>query len=351
MLKTTRIDMKLPRRSMPPHKNASPEFLFGEEVVLETQGGYRERHARGWRPVQIFLTNQRLIFYRRPEIKFQIAVEGIRKLTDERHYYVLKVRDAMCITYDALEGRRGGKLLLIVNRISEWKEKIQQLCFLRIDIETIQRITDELDADGKDIVWRLWECQHARINQLADLIQAPDHLHVLSLITETINPISQKILGCPILSFERKRVDPESGETITFSWWLIGQKASFLPSEERLVDIFEEGETIRVIMEVRGVETKDIKLDVNGDQALVRCHKLGASLRVKLDLPHAVTPHDYEMSIKNGFLEMRLKKVECPKSNVQGPKSNDAAVRSPTSKVQSRWNDNRMTAKPNDSEA
>jgi len=295
---------------MPLQKNAAPEFLPGEESVLETQGGYRERHARGWRPVQIFLTNHRLICYRRPQIKFQIAVDRIRKLTDERHYYVLKVRDAICITYDAIEGSRGGRVLLITNRISEWKEKIQQLCFLKINLETIQGITDQLDADGRDIVWRLWECRHARINQLADLIQAPDHLHVLSLITETINPISQKMLGSPILSFEKKRVDPESGETVTFSWWLIGQKASLLPSEDRLVDIFEEGETIRVIMEVRGIDTKDLKLDINGDQVLVRCHKLGASLRVKLDLPHAVTPHDYEMSIKNGFLEIQFTKLK-----------------------------------------
>jgi HSP20 family molecular chaperone IbpA len=308
---------------MPAMANSRPEFLSGENVVLETQGGYKERHRRGWQPVQIFLTSQRLICYLRPQIKFQIALGRIRKLTDERHYYVLKTRDALCIAYDAVEGSRGGRVLLITNRISEWKEKIQQLCFLKIDLETIQRITDQLDADGKDILWHLWEYGHARINRLADLIHAPDHLHVLSLITETINPISQKMLGCPILSFERKRVDPESGETVTFSWWLIGQKAPLLPSEERLVDIFEEGETIRVIMEVRGVDPSDLKLDFNGDQVLVRCHKLGASLRVKLDLPHEVTPHDSMVHIRNGFLEMRLKKVQSPTSEVQSPRNDD----------------------------
>jgi len=131
------------------------------------------------------------------------------------------------------------------------------------------------------------------------------------------------MLGCPILSFETKRIDPDTGEAITFSWWMIGQEASLLPSEERLVDIFDEGETIRVIMEVRGVDPSDLKLDFNGDQVLVRCHKLGASLRVKLDLPHEVRPYDYKMNIRNGFLEMRLRKVQRPKSKVQSPKSND----------------------------
>jgi len=295
---------------MPPQKNASPEFFPGEEVILEAQGGYRERHVRGWRPVQIFLTNQRLIYYRRPQIKFQIAVDRIRKLTDERHYYVLKVRDAICITYDAIEGSRGGKVLLITNRISEWKAKIQQLCFFKIDFETIQRIADQLDADGREIVWHLWEYRHARINRLADLIAAPDHLHVLSLITETINPISQKLLGCPILSFERKRVDPESGETVTFSWWLIGQKDRLSPNEARFVDIFDEEAHIKVIMEVRGIETGDVRLDFDKDRVIVRCHKLGASLKERLDLPYEVRPQDYEMRIRNNFLELKLCKVQ-----------------------------------------
>ncbi len=303
---------------MPPQRNAAPEFLPGEEAVLEAQGGYKERHRRGWQPVQIFLTNKRLICYLRPQVKFQIAIDRIKRLTDEKHYYVLKARDALCIAYDAVEGSRGGRILLITNRISEWKEKIQQMCFLKIDLETIQRISGHLDVESREILWHLWEYRHARINRLADLIKAPDHLHVLSLITETINPISQKTLGCPILSFERKRNDPDTGEAITFSWWIIGQRASLLPSEERLVDIFEEGETIRVIMEVRGVDPNDLKLDVNGDQVLVRCHKLGASLRVKLDLPCEVTPHDHMMHIRNGFLEMRLTRVKSPKSEVHG---------------------------------
>jgi len=295
---------------MPPQKDSAPQFLPDEEVILETQGGYRERHRRGWQPAQMFLTTQRLICYLRPQIKFQIGIDRILNLTDERHYYVLKERDAICIAYEASAGSRAGRVLLIVNRSSEWKEKIRQLCFLRIDQSTIQQLSDGLDAEGRDILWHLWEHRHARINRLAEVIDAPDHLHVLSLITETINPISQKMFGCPILSFEKRRIDPESGEPITFSWWLIGQEASLLPSEERLVDIFEEGETIRVIMEVRGVAVSDVKLDINGDQVLVRCHKLGASLRVNLDLPHAVRVHDYEMSIKNGFLDMRLKKSQ-----------------------------------------
>jgi len=289
--------------------NSRPEFLPGEEVVLEAQGGYRERHRRGWQPVQIFLTTQRLICYLRPRIKFQLAVDRITKLSDERHYYVLKTRDALCVTYDAAKGSRAGRVLFITNRMALWKKKIQQLCFLKVDLETIQRVADQLDAEGREILWHLWEYRHARIDRLADLIEAPDHMHALSVITETINPISERMLGCPILSFERRRIDPETGETITFSWWLIGQKERFIPNETRLIDIFDEEAHIKVIMEVRGIETGDLRLDVDKDRVIVRCHKLGASLRVKLDLPHEVRPEDYDMRIRNNFLEIRLSKA------------------------------------------
>lgn len=295
--------------------NGRPEFFPDEEVFLEAQGGYKERHLTGWRPVQSFLTSQRLIFFLRPSIRFQIPIGNIKKLDTQRHYYAMKTRDALCITYDGIAGSQGGQILFVTNHTPLWKKKIQQLCFLKLDLETIQRIADQLDSDGREIVWYLWENNHARIDRLADVIGARNHMHVLLVIKETINPISEKMVGCPILSFERKRIDSETGETITFSWWLIGKKERFVPNQERFVDIFDEGTQIRVIMEVRGVETGDLRLDFDKDRVTVRSHKIGASLREKLDLPQEVSPEGYGMRIRNNFLEIRLNKVQCPMSN------------------------------------
>ena len=296
---------------MPIPKNARPEFPPGEEVILEEQGGYREAHRTGWRPLMCFLTNKRLIFYLRPSIRLEIPLENIKELGLERHYYAMKMRDALRIIYHRTNTSKDrGKALLITNQTHVWKKKIQQICFLKVDQATVQRIATQLDDDGRDILWYLWENGHARINRLAELIQAPNHMHILLVIRETINPISEKELGCAILSFERKRIDSETGEIITFSWWLIGKKEKFLPNEERLVDIFDEGEQIRVIMEVRGVETGDLKLDFHKDRVTIRCHKIGASLRENLDLPHEVSPEGYDMRIRNNFLEIRLSKVQ-----------------------------------------
>jgi len=309
MIKKSAIWQRFPKRSMPPQRNSRPEFLPGEEVILEEQGGYRETHRTGWRPVQCFLTNRRLVFYLRPAVLLELPLNNIKDLGEERHYYAMKTRDALRITYARANGSRSGKVLLITNKILLWKKKLQQLCFLKIDLETIQKIADQLDDDGREIVWYLWENNHARIDRLADVIAARNHMHVLLVIKETINPISERIVGCSILSFERKRVDSETGETVTFSWWLIGKKERLVPNEERLVDIFDEGTQIRVIMEVRGVETGDLKLDFNKDRVTVRCHKIGASLREKLDLPHEVNPEDYDIHIRNNLLEIKLNKI------------------------------------------
>ena len=294
---------------MPAAKNATPEFPPGEEVILEEQGGYREAHRTGWRPLMCFLTNKRLIFYLRPSIRLEIPLENIKELGLERHYYAMKMRDALRIIYHRTNTSKDrGKVLLITNQTHVWKKKIQQICFLKVDEATVRRIATQLDDDGRDILWYLWEKGHARINRLAELIRAPNHMHILLVIRETINPISEKELGCAILSFEKRKIDPETGETITFSWWLIGRKDRFLPNHERLVDIIDEGEQIRVIMEIRGVALEDLKLDFHSDRVTVRCHKLGASLRVELPLETPVNPRGYRMQIRNNLLEIRFNK-------------------------------------------
>ncbi len=293
---------------MPPLPRSKPEFLPGEDVILTDQGGFRQTHRAGWRPVECFLTNKRLIFFLRPEIRFQVSLEDIQKLHDEKHYYVLKTRPTLRITYQGKTGSRIGNVLFVTNKIHIWKKKILQLRFLKVDLATIQKISGQLDSDGRDILWHLWENGHSTINRLAEVIQAPNHMHVLLVIRETINPIAEKELGCPILSFEKRKPDPETGEIITFSWWLIGRKERFLPNGDRLVDIFDEGEQIRVIMEIKGVLPDDLKLDFHGDHVTVRCHKIGASLRVDLSLGARVSPEGYELRIRNNLLEIRFNK-------------------------------------------
>ena len=71
------------------------------------------------------------------------------------------------------KGGGSGNILFVTNRIHIWKKKILQLCFLKVDLQTLEKISSRLDADGRDILWHLWEKGHAGINELAELIRAP----------------------------------------------------------------------------------------------------------------------------------------------------------------------------------
>ena len=300
---------------MPPKHGSVPKLRQGERVILKGQGGYRRSASIGWKVVHIFLTDQRLILYQASSVMLEVPLDDITGLRKGRFYYVMKDRDALCVSYGTEKGK--AEFWLIANKIENWREKIHRLALLSIDEKTIERIAAQVDSDGRGILWYLWEKGHARITDLAELIDAPNHMHVLLIIKETINPVGERVVGCPILSFERSKVDPETGKSVLFSWWLVGQREKCVPNEERIIDIFDEDSHIQVIMEVKGIEASDVRLDISGNQLRVRSHKIGGSLREGFSLPAEVTLDNYHISLKNNLLEIRLTKVQCLKSNVQ----------------------------------
>ena len=249
--------------------------------------------------------------YQRPTIRFQIPIDHIRGLAVERLHYVLRKRESLCIVYKAREGSKEGRICFVVNDLEDWREKIiSHASILKVGLDTIEKIAAQSDPDSQDILWYLWEKRHARIDQLAELVDAPSHMHVLLNIRETINPIAEKVVGCPILSFERSRVDAETGEKVLFSWWLIGHKEKWPHCEDRLLNIFDEGSHIQVIMEVRAMEASDLSLEVEGDQLMVRSKETGSTWKEIIHLPTEVKPDNHQIHLKNNLLEIKLLKIE-----------------------------------------
>ena len=300
---------------MSSQKISFPQLQAGEQIILQGQGAYKENLRSGWKIARCFLTNQRFIIYQTPTIRFQISLSDIVNLSVEKLNYVIRKREAISLSYKTGKDSKEYRLYLVTSDLENWKKRIYQGSLLKVDLDTIERIAAGLDPQSRDILWYLWDNNNARIDQLAELIGAPNHMHVLFKIRETINPVAEKVIGCPILSFERSRVDPKTGEKVLFSWWLMGQQEKWIQKEDRLLDIFDEGSYIQVIMEVRGVEASDLKLDVHEDQLTVRSHKIGATLRETFRLPAQVRAHNHQMHLKNNLLEIRLSKVQGPVSS------------------------------------
>ncbi len=302
--------IKFPKSSMPPLKKSMPELHADERIILKGQGGIKHRSRSGWKVAEIFLTNQRLILYQLQKIILEISLSRICNIASKKLYYVMREREALGVVYNAVDGSTGGTIWFVINDLQTWKKRIYQLTLLKIDADLIESIAVQLDSDGRDILWFLWENRHARIDRLAEIINAPNHMHVLLNIRETINPIAEKVAGCPILSFERSKTDPNTGENVLFSWWLLGELEEWENKNERLLDIFDEGSYMQVIMEVKKVEKSDLSIEVQGTELVVKSDKTGAAWTETFRLPATADFHNHRIHLRNNLLEIRLSKVQ-----------------------------------------
>jgi HSP20 family molecular chaperone IbpA len=140
------------------------------------------------------------------------------------------------------------------------------MALLEIDQETVDTVMQELDPQSREIVSYLWENRHATIDELAELIAAPTHMAVLLKIRGVINPTAERITGSPLLAFQRSKLDPLTGEKALFSWWVITPaRAAERARTGLLVDLFDEGDRIDVVVELAGVREENFVLTVAGD--------------------------------------------------------------------------------------
>ena len=179
----------------------------------------------------------------------------------------------------------------------------------KIDEASMKQLMEGLDPVSCEILWYLWENRHARINELAEVVQAPIHMEVLLRIRERINPIAEHIVGSPVLSFERSRVDPQTGEKVSFSWWIAGEVEEQGSRErEMLLDVFDEGAHITVLMELLGVREEDIRSEVAGDRLIVSADTPDRRYYEEIPLPESARVDPFTQTFKNGILHVKLTK-------------------------------------------
>ena len=79
---------------------------------------------------------------------------------------------------------------------------------------------------------------------------------------------------------------------------------------EPMVDTFDEGEFIRVIAEMPGVDGTDIKYEIKEDVLIISGEKGDKKYYKELLLPSAVDAQQISHSSNNGILEMKLWKAK-----------------------------------------
>ena len=77
---------------------------------------------------------------------------------------------------------------------------------------------------------------------------------------------------------------------------------------ETLVDVFDEKDVVRVIVELPGVEEGDVKTELEGDLLKIRAERGDRKYEKDIELPAAVKS-EFKPRYKNGVLEIALGKA------------------------------------------
>jgi HSP20 family molecular chaperone IbpA len=295
----TQESQSIPSDPQPTALNSSQP----DEVILKEKGGYLTPGQSRWWPGTFLLTYKKLAFLQGPRVVWETPLSSIKDLRIEKRVYGISQSDTICVEYESFGEL--SKAWIILRNLDTWRKELYVRALLKVDREILDKIVSKLDADSKGILWFLYEHRYARIDTLAKLINAPTHMDVLLKIREIINPTSEKIIGYPILSFESSKVDWETGEKVTFSWWLAGQ-----PHKERkepLLDIFDEDAELVVYLELIGIKEDKLRLSVANNKLIIDVDK---DYHKEISLPAVVNTNSFTKRYKNNILEVRLKKAD-----------------------------------------
>lgn len=160
-----------------------------------------------------------------------------------------------------------------------------------------------VDEKSRQIITYLSRGRHAGIRELADLICASSDMEVLIRIREIINSKAREVIGEPIITFERSKIDPLTGEKIVFSWWLKEELIEGL-HHERLLDVFDEEDNLRVVACLPPQE-RDVNVEVKDDFLIIS----GKEYHREVPLFHPVEKRVRKI-LNNGVLEVKLNKLD-----------------------------------------
>lgn len=287
-----------------------PSLASDEQLILRSQGGYKDNMRSIWKLGRFYLTSQRLLFFVPSRIIFETPLSNIKEIrVEEQRYIAGRIKDTIAMKYQSPITRRPSKVWIIIPDLEVWKKKLFEMASLRVSEESLNRVIEELDPVSREIVAYLWENRHATIGELADLVSAPSHMHVLLKIRGAINPLAESVSGNPLLVFERSKVDPDTGEKVLFSWWMVAPQEDRQKEKKALLDVFDEGDHIAVVAELVGVAEEDVSINVTKDRLTISANRPDKSYHEEVALPAKVDPNKYTRSHSNDVLVISLEKL------------------------------------------
>ena len=284
----------------------SAVLLKGENMLLECQGGYKDRVRAGWRPGRLLLSNERLWHQQRDNVGFATTLAQVRQVSVEEQRVVLKNRPVVRIDY----GDEGNirKCWLLVDEPREWESTLSTYCGQVVTEQQVHTLADGLLPQSAGLLLYIWHAGHANIDELARQYDAPSHMDVLRRIEEEINPLSRATIGIDILVFRHAYVDPGTGAAVRFSWCFNGRRE--LSTHANTADVFDEGDRVEVIVDMKGLPDEAVGLELDPDELTLRFEINGMGAQKKISLPGPVMLEGARRRHNNNLLILSFRKTE-----------------------------------------
>ena len=316
----------------------------GERVILHQQGGYLS--SRSWKLGHFYLTSERLLFRQVKRLILDISLEDVTAVAFRKRPFILATKTCIVLFYRDSASGQPREATIITPHLHSWCEKLAELLSRRgvelpvqstltesgtaknrrdrvkeilakvhgdlperIEEEHLAKVAQPLDPASGEIIWYLWENRHAKIEELRQLLGESSHMNVLTRIKEVVNPMARKMLGRPLLVFERSRIDHITGQTVLHSWWLCKEAERRQAQERRSVDILDEGDHVTVILELADVREEDIQLEVVGERLIVEVDGPDRRHREEVSLPSTVDAERFAARYHNSLLQVRFEKA------------------------------------------
>ncbi len=286
-----------------------PELKTNEQIILSNQGFYKDNLRSGWKAGHLYLTNIRFFLWQPARIIFQTHLEDIKEISVQQRGFILRSKDALCLSYINQAGGAISKAWIMTNNVETWKNRIFERSLLEINNDSIDKVSKELEPVSRNILLYLWENRHATIEELASLYDAPNHMDIIQRLKNNINLTSERVIGFPILTFERGKIDELTGQKVMFSWWIIGGYKFKKQKENLLLDIFDEEDYLNIIMELKGVKEDNITLNVDNNVLSVSCKNPESNFHEEITLPVQVENQIINKKYYNNILKIRLNKA------------------------------------------
>jgi len=317
----------------------------GEPALLRNQGCLLLHWSSTWIIGDLSLTPRRLAFSQSGRFRFEVPLADIIGLSVKRRKFVLLFKEIIQVDFVAPGKTKEKHLWFITPNLNEWLGKLEMLTNVKVEPrkvpdppsgllssqssgsrwltpeknrnsepmsvreDQVRDLAEVVGWSGACILWHLWQRQHADIEELAALIDAPTHMDLLALLREGINEKACRMFGSPVLWFREQALDPETGHTVCFQWWL---QKTIEPLQkdngQPLVEIHDEGKELLVVAVMSRTSEKQPHMVLNGSSLLLSAESADKPWEMTVLLPCEVLDAPVSMTFINGMLSLRLAK-------------------------------------------